>query len=89
MCSSDLGSIPHWNEPHEGTKYSIILYRSKPFIAKTHRINKRVQERKQAEAEPTWINMTEEIKNDFIEAVAKMHNINTKEISSNTIDATT
>ena len=67
------GSIPHWNEPHEGTKYSVILYRSKPFIAKTHRINKRVQELKQAEAEPIWVNMTEKIKNDFIEAVAKIH----------------
>ena len=83
------GSIPHWNEPHEGTKYSIILYRSKPFIAKTHRINKRVAERKQADAEPTWVNMTEDIKNDFLEAVAKMHSIDTKEMSSNTIDATT
>jgi len=80
------GSIPHWNEPHEGTKYSIILYRSKPFVAKTNIINKRIKERKQGDQEPTWINMTEEIKNGFIEAVAKMHE---KEISSNTIDATT
>ena len=45
------GSIPHWNEPHDGTKYSIILYRSKPFIAKTHIINKRRQEHKQVESE--------------------------------------
>ena len=22
------GRVHHWNEPHEGTKYSIILYRS-------------------------------------------------------------
>lgn len=22
------GQIPHWNDPHEGTKYSIVLYRS-------------------------------------------------------------
>jgi len=84
-----VGSIPHWNEPHEGTKYSIILYRSKPYIAKTHRINKRIAERKQADTEPTWVNMTEDIKNDFLEAVAKMHSIDTKEMSSNTIDATT
>ena len=83
------GSIPHWNEPHEGTKYSIVLYRSKPYIAKTHRINKRIAERKHADAEPTWINMTEDIKNDFLEAVAKVHNIETKEILSNSINATT
>ena len=80
------GSIPHWNEPHEGTKYSIILYRSKPFVAKTNIINKRIKERKQGDQEPTWINMTEEIKNGFIEAVAKMHE---KEMSNSTIDATT
>ena len=67
------GSIPHWNEPHEGTKYSIILYRSKPLVAKTNIINKRIKERKQGDQEPTWINMTEEIKNDFMEAVAKIH----------------
>jgi len=59
-----------------------------PFIAKTQMINNRIKERK-AEAEPNWINMTEEIKRGFIEAVAKMHNIDTKEMSSNTIDATT
>ena len=80
------GSIPHWNEPHEGTKYSIILYRSKPLVAKTNIINKRIKERKQGDQEPTWINMTEEIKNDFMEAVAKMHE---KEMSNSTIDATT
>jgi len=79
------GSIPHWNEPHEGTKYSIILYRSKPFVAKTNIINKRLKERK-AETEPTWVNMTENIKKDFIEAVAKIHE---KEMSNSTIDATT
>jgi hypothetical protein len=89
------GNIPHWNEPHEGTKYSIILYRSKPFVAKTHIINKRIKARKadaeqnNGDASPNWINMTDKIKDDFIEAVAKMHNIDTKEISSNTIDATT
>ena len=43
----------------------------------THKTNKRIQEekQKQAEVEPHWINMTEEIKKDFIEAVAKMHNV--------------
>ena len=57
----------------------------KPFVTKTHIIKKRIKELK-AEAEPNWINMTEEIKNDFIEAVAKMHG---KEMLSNSIDATT
>ena len=60
-------------------KYSIVLYKSKPFVAKTHKINKRIQERKQAEAEPSWMNMTEDIKKDFLEAVAKMHNIELKQ----------
>ena len=54
-----------------------------------HRINKRIAERKQADAEPTWINMTEDIKKDFLEAVAKIHNIETKDILSNSINATT
>ena len=78
--AQDRWEHTQWNEPHEGTKYSIVLYRSKPYIAKTHRINKHIQEQRDvAKAEPNWINMTEEIKNDFIDAVAKMHNIDTKE----------
>ena len=72
------GTIPHWNEPHEGTKYSIILYRSKPFVSKTNNINSRVQIRK-ANAEPTWVNMTDEIRKDFLDAVAKIHNIDANE----------
>ena len=47
------GSIPHWNEPHEGTKYSIVLYKSKPYIAKSHYINKHKQEQRDvAKADP-------------------------------------
>ena len=42
------GSIPHWNEPHEGTKYSIILYKSKPFVSKTNNIQARVKQRREA-----------------------------------------
>ena len=45
----------------------------------THKTNKRIQEQKQGEAEPNWINMTEDFKNDFLEAVAKMHNIELKQ----------
>ena len=28
------GRIAHWNTPHEGTKYSVILYRIKPRVSK-------------------------------------------------------
>ena len=47
----------------------------------THKTNTRIQEQKQkqAEAEPQWINMTEEIRNGFLEAVAKMHDIDLKQ----------
>ena len=41
------GQIPHWNEPHEGTKYSIILYRSKATTNKSSKINKRYQKQEQ------------------------------------------
>ena len=64
------GQIPHWNEPHEGDKYGIVLYGSKSGLSKTSNINSRVQIRK-ANAEPTWINMTDEIRKDFIDDVAK------------------
>jgi hypothetical protein len=80
------GSIPHWNEPHEGTKYSIVLYRSKPLVSKTQRINRRVAERKQLNvenAEPIWINMTDEIRKDFLDAVARIHNVPSKEYIHN------
>ena len=80
------GSIPHWNEPHEGTKYSIVLYRSKPLVSKTQRINRHVAERKQLNvenAEPIWINMTDEIRKDFLDAVARIHNVPSKEYIHN------
>ena len=28
------GRIPHWNEPHEGTKYSVIIYRADVRLSK-------------------------------------------------------
>ena len=34
------GQICHWNEPHEGTKYGIIIYRGESSRKKTHNINK-------------------------------------------------
>ena len=45
------GHIPHWNDPHQGTKYSIVLYRGtrKP---KTNGLLKAKQAKKaQREAE--------------------------------------
>ena len=29
-----FGQIPHWNEPHEGTKYSVIIYKTCPRQSK-------------------------------------------------------
>jgi hypothetical protein len=34
------GQTPHWNEPHEGTKYSIIVYRGESQKKKTDNINR-------------------------------------------------
>ena len=34
------GQIPHWNEEHEGTKYSIIVYQSESSQKKANNINK-------------------------------------------------
>ena len=28
------GRVPHWNEPHTGTKYSVIFFKTKPRVAK-------------------------------------------------------
>ena len=41
------GQIPHWNEAHEGTKYSIIVYRSKAAKNKSSVINKRYQKQEE------------------------------------------
>ena len=37
------GQIPHWNEPHEGTKYSVIIYQGKTKANKSSMIHRRVQ----------------------------------------------
>ena len=37
------GQIHHWNEPHEGTKYSIILYRGNGKPPKSALIHTRMQ----------------------------------------------
>ena len=29
-----FGRVPHWNEPHEGTKYSVIVFRAVPRLSK-------------------------------------------------------
>ena len=42
------GQIPHWNEPHEGTKYSIIVYKSQAAKNKSSNINKRYQKQEEA-----------------------------------------
>ena len=34
------GQISRWNEPHEGTKYSIIVYQGESKSKKTDNINK-------------------------------------------------
>ncbi len=34
------GQIHHWNEPHEGTKYSIIIYKGNGRTKKVDLINK-------------------------------------------------
>lgn len=40
------GQIPHWNEEHEGTKYSIIVYQSESSTKKTENINKHKEKEK-------------------------------------------
>ena len=37
------GQIPHWNEPREGTKYSISIYQSESDKKKTNNINKQTK----------------------------------------------
>ena len=37
------GQIPHWNNPHTGTKYSIIIYQSVNKTKKTNIINRAKQ----------------------------------------------
>ena len=44
------GQIPHWNEPHVGTKYAIIIYMS-PGTTKSSRITSSSRNRKTTEAD--------------------------------------
>ena len=44
------GQIPHWNEEHKGTKYSIIIYQSESNQKKTLCINQKTKAKKHAEA---------------------------------------
>ena len=41
------GQIPHWNEPHKGTKYGIVLYRSAAQKTKIQRIMDAVRKKKE------------------------------------------
>ena len=41
------GRIPHWNEPHEGTKYSIIMYRTEARLSKHALISQRANAKKE------------------------------------------
>jgi hypothetical protein len=41
------GQIPHWNEDHEGTKYSIIVYQGTTDKKKTNNINNKKKEKQQ------------------------------------------
>ena len=43
------GRIPHWNEPHEGTKYAIVLYKRAIKDTKQQKIAKCIK-RKQEQA---------------------------------------
>ena len=45
------GQIAHWNEPHEGTKYSIIVYQGESKSKKTEHINKIKNGKKKKEKE--------------------------------------
>ena len=45
------GRIPHWNEPHEGTKYGIVLYKRAIKHTKQQMMAKAIQKRKEKEAQ--------------------------------------
>jgi hypothetical protein len=42
------GQIPHWNEDHDGTKYSIIVYQSESDKKKTNNINQQKKKKNKA-----------------------------------------
>jgi len=46
------GQIPHWNEPHEGTKYSIVLYRNGSEKTKIQQILEAKRKQKETQTEP-------------------------------------
>ena len=50
------GQIPHWNEPHEGTKYSIIIYMGNGRPKKATLINKRCRQKPPASSPETTDN---------------------------------
>ena len=66
------GHIAHWNEPHEGTKYSIVLYRNGAKKTKIQQItdgrkkNKEQEQEQEANINAQW----EKTVKEFLEAVA-------------------
>ena len=44
------GQIPHWNEPHEGTKYGIVLYRRGTKKTKIQNIVEAIRKKKEQPA---------------------------------------
>ncbi len=46
------GQIHHWNEPHENTKYSVIIYRGSEKKKKSDLIHARIQQKKDASELP-------------------------------------
>ena len=43
------GRIPHWNEPHEGTKYAIVLYKRAIKHTKQQMMAKAIKKKKEQE----------------------------------------
>ena len=45
------GRVPHWNEPHEGTKYAVVLYKRAIKHTKQQMMAKAIKKRKEREAQ--------------------------------------
>ena len=45
------GQIPHWNEPHEGTKYAVVLYKRAIKHTKQQMMAKAIKKKKEREAQ--------------------------------------
>ena len=45
------GQIPHWNEPHEGTTYAVVLYKRAIKHTKQQMMAKAIKKRKEREAQ--------------------------------------